>query len=83
MDLATVDGKMEAAILRKLYEHPGHEAILLPQMFAPPMMLSNIFRLSCQLRKRGMTTGPDRRLGGWHLKLLEPGVAFCQGNIGR
>jgi len=76
----TVDGKLETAILRKLYEHPGHEAILVPQMFVPPLMLSNIFRLSGQLKKKGMTTGPDRRMGGWHLKLLEPGIAYCQNN---
>jgi len=76
---AKQDKKWEDLILRKLYELPGREAILLPTMFNPPIMLSNIQRLAGELKKKGYTTGPDRRMGGWHLKLLEPGVAACQG----
>jgi hypothetical protein len=48
-------------------------------MFQPPIMLSNIFRIGLQLKGKGMTTGPDRRMGGWHLRLLGPGLEFCQG----
>ncbi len=69
----------EELVLRLLYTQPGREAILLPTMFHPPIMLSNIQRIGFDLKKKGFTTGPDRRMGGWHLKLLEPGVAFCQG----
>ncbi len=72
------DGKMEELILRKLHEHAGHEAVLVPSMFMPPIMLSNIFRLGCVLKKRGYTTSPTRRLGGWHMRLLGPGLAFCE-----
>lgn len=72
------DAKMQESILRKLHENPGHEAVLVPSMFVPPIMLSNIFRLGCVLKKMGYTTAPTRRLGGWHLRLLGPGIAFCE-----
>lgn len=75
---AKADEKMEELILRKLHEYPGHEAVLVPSLFAPPIMLSNIFRIGCQLKRKGFTTQPDRRMGGWHMKLTPPGVAFCQ-----
>lgn len=69
----------EESILRLLYSQPAREAILVPTMFSPPILLSNIQRIAGELKKKGYTTGPDRRMGGWHLKLLEPGVAYCQG----
>ena len=72
------DKKMEDLILQRLYDQPGHEAILLPSMFNPPIMLSNIFRIGCELKKRGCTTAPNRRLGGWHMRLLEPGLQLVQ-----
>jgi hypothetical protein len=68
----------EAVILRRLYDHPGHEAILIPTMFVPPILLSNIQRIGGELHKKGFTTSPDRRMGGWHMKLLDPGIAACQ-----
>lgn len=77
---AKKDKNCEELILRFLYDQPGREAVLVPTMFRPPIMLSNIQRLGGELKKKGYTTGPDRRMGGWHLRLLEPGVAFCQGN---
>jgi hypothetical protein len=73
------DAKLEDLILRALNEHAGREAVLVPAMFNPPIMLSNILRLACQLKHKGYTTAPDRRMGGWHLRLLEPGIAHCQG----
>ena len=73
------DKRLEDLIVRELFAHQGHEAILQPSMFEPPIMLSNIFRLACQLKKKGFTTGPDRRMGGWHMKLLEPGIEYCKG----
>lgn len=73
----------ERLILRRLHDHPGHEAILLPTMFTPPIMLSNILRIGTELSKKGFATAPDRRLGGWHMKLLGPGVAACQGTPGQ
>jgi len=73
-----VEDKLEVLILRKLYEYPGHETVLVPSLFMPPIMLSNIFRVGCQLKRKGLTTNPDRRMGGWHLRLLAPGIAFCQ-----
>ena len=72
------DLEWENSIVRLLYTSPGREAILLPTMFSPPIMLSNIQRIGFELKKKGFTTGPDRRLGGWHLKLLDPGIKFCQ-----
>lgn len=74
------DKKWEDLILRALNEHAGQEAILVPSMFTPPIMLSNIFRIGCQLKGKGYTTAPDRRMGGWHLRLLEPGKTYCQGS---
>lgn len=73
------DSRWETSILHQLYSHPGHEAILVPSMFNPPIMLSNILRLGLVLKGKGFTTGPDRRMGGWHMKLLPAGVQFCQG----
>ncbi len=73
------DLKIEELILRELYRHPGHEAILLPSLFNPPIMLSNIFRIACGLKKKGYTTAPDRRMGGWHMRLQPPGIAYCEG----
>ena len=77
------DRKWEALILRQLYEHPSREAILLPTMFIPPIMLSNIQRIGLELKKKGYTTAPDRRMGGWHMKLLEPGITACQATTGQ
>jgi hypothetical protein len=76
------DTKLEELILRELYTHPGHEAILVPTLFSPPIMLSVIFRLACQLKKKGYINPPDRRMGGWHLRLTQGGVAFCQTSEG-
>jgi hypothetical protein len=73
------DSKLEEMIMHELHAQPGREAILVPAMFKPPIMLSNIFRIACQLKKKGYTTGPDRRMGGWHLRLLGPGMEFCEG----
>jgi len=73
------DLKMEELILRELYRHPGHEAILLPSLFNPPIMLSNIFRIACGLKKKGYTSAPDRRMGGWHMRLQPMGIAYCEG----
>lgn len=78
MDANKADKKFEEAILRELYHRNKHEAILLPSAFEPPIMLSHIFRVGCALKNRGLTTGPDRRSGGWHLKLTDAGVTFCQ-----
>ena len=80
MAVLHIENKAEELILHELYAHPGGEAILVPTMFQPPLMLTNIFQTACQLKRKGFTTGPDRRLGGWHLRLLEPGVSFCQSN---
>jgi len=74
------DLKMQTLILHALYTSPGREAILVPSMFHPPIMLSNIFRLGGVLKGKGYTTSPTRRQGGWHLKLLDTGVAFCESN---
>jgi hypothetical protein len=41
-------------------------------------MLSHIFRIGCAMKGKGYTTAPDRREGGWHFRLLEPGIAHCQ-----
>ncbi len=73
------ESKWETAIMHQLYSQPGHEAILTPAMFNPPILLSNIQRIGLALKGKGLTTGPDRRMGGWHLKLLPAGVQFCQG----
>lgn len=77
------DKQWEKVILRRLYEQPGREAILIPSMFVPPILLTNILRIGTELSKRGLTTPPDRRLGGWHMKLLDPGVTLCQGTPGQ
>ncbi len=69
----------ERLILHRLYDQPGREAVLIPSMFLPPIMLTNILRIGTELSKKGLTTAPDRRLGGWHMKLLEPGITLCQG----
>lgn len=69
----------EKLILRLLHDHPGREAIVVPSMFTPPILLTNIMRIGNELSKKGYTTAPDRRMGGWHMKLLEPGAAACQG----
>ena len=69
----------EDLIIRQLYQYPSREAILVPTMFAPPILLSNIQRIGAELRKKGFTTAPDRRMGGWHMKLLQPGIDYCQG----
>jgi hypothetical protein len=73
------DKDCEEMILRFLYAQPSREAILVPTMFSPPILLTNIQRLAGDLKKKGYTSGPDRRMGGWHLRLLAPGVAYCQG----
>jgi hypothetical protein len=73
------DKKWETLILRRLYDHPGHEAILIPSMFTPPILLSNIMRIGNELSKKGLISAPDRRMGGWHMKLLADGIAACQG----
>jgi hypothetical protein len=72
------DAKMQDLILRQLHTNPGREAVLVPSLFEPPIMLSNIFRIGGILKSKGFTTAPNRRLGGWHMKLLEPGVAYCE-----
>ena len=72
------DLKAQDLMLRQLYVHPGREAILLPSMFNPPILLTNIFRVGGILKSKGYTTAPNRRLGGWHFKLLEPGIAYCE-----
>jgi hypothetical protein len=77
MDAKNTDSKLEELMLRALYDNPGHEGILVPQRFNPPIMLSNIFRLGCQLKRKGFTTAPDRRMGGWHMRLLAPGIDYC------
>jgi hypothetical protein len=69
----------EKLILRRLYDLPGHEAILIPTMFTPPILLSNIQRMGIELSKKGFTSPPDRRMGGWHMKLLDAGISACQG----
>jgi hypothetical protein len=79
MDMETKDdSKLEELILRELNSHASKEAILIPAMFKPPIMLSNIFRIALKLKAKGFTSAPDRRLGGWHLKLLGPGVDHLQ-----
>ena len=77
------DKVWERMILRRLYELPGREAVLIPSMFSPPILLTNILRIGSDLSKRGFTTAPDRRLGGWHMKLLEPGATACQATPGQ
>ncbi|HZV35983.1 MAG TPA: hypothetical protein VFB72_15515 [Verrucomicrobiae bacterium] len=72
------DFKMQDTILRTLYNNPGREAVLVPSMFNPPIMLSNIFRIGGMTKAKGLTTPPTRRMGGWHLRLLEPGIAYCE-----
>ena len=74
------DLKIQDSILRNLYNQPGREAILVPSMFNPPIMLSNIFRVGGLLKSKGYTTAPTRRLGGWHMRLLDPGIAYCEAN---
>ncbi|MDB6065473.1 MAG: hypothetical protein JWR26_1681 [Pedosphaera sp.] len=75
---AKQDRKFEDLMLHALMERPGHEAVLVPSMFNPPIMLSHIFRIGCAMKGKGYTTAPDRREGGWHFRLLEPGIAHCQ-----
>jgi hypothetical protein len=75
---AKKEKEWEDLILRHLYSQSSREAILLPTMFSPPILLSNIQRIGGELKKKGFTTGPDRRLGGWHMRLLAPGLAYCQ-----
>ncbi len=75
------DLKMQDLILRALHSSPGREAILVPSMFNPPILLSHIFRLGGVLKSKGYTTPPNRRLGGWHMKLLEPGIAYCEAGV--
>ena len=53
-------------MILRLFEHPGREAILIPSMFTPPILLTNILRLGTELSKKGYTSPPDRRMGGWH-----------------
>jgi hypothetical protein len=72
------DSKMQELILHQLHSSPGREAILVPSMFEPPMMLSNIFRIGGILKSKGYTTAPNRRMNGWHFKLLDAGIAFCE-----
>jgi hypothetical protein len=72
------DSKLEELILRELSSQTSKEAILIPAMFKPPIMLSNIFRIALKLKAKGFTSAPDRRLGGWHLKLLGPGIDHLQ-----
>jgi hypothetical protein len=72
------DFKMQDSILRMLHSSPGREAILVPTMFTPPIMLSNIFRLGGVMKNKGYTTAPQRRQGGWHMKLLDAGVSYCE-----
>lgn len=72
------DAKAMDTILRTLFISPNYEAILIPSLFNPPIMLTNIFRLGGVLKSKGYTTAPNRRMGGWHLRLLDPGVASCQ-----
>ena len=76
------DLKMQDVILRTLHGSPGREAILVPSMFSPPIMLSNIFRIGGLLKSKGYTSTPTRRLGGWHMRLLEPGIAYCEAKPG-
>ncbi len=71
---------MQELMLRRLYEMPNHEGILLPSLFEPPIMLSNIFRIGVVLKSKGFTTAPNRRLGGWHMKLLDSGRQYCESN---
>jgi hypothetical protein len=72
------DLKTQELILHALHGSPGREAILVPSMFNPPIMLSNIFRLGGVLKSKGYVSVPARRLGGWHMRLLEPGIAYCE-----
>ncbi len=69
---------MQDLILRHLYECQNREAVLVPSMFSPPILLSNIFRLGMVMKAQKFTTAPVRRLGGWHMKLLEAGVTYCE-----
>ena len=69
---------MQDLIIRTLHSSPGREAILVPSMFNPPILLTNIFRIGGILKSKGYTTVPNRRMGGWHMKLLEPGVSYCE-----
>ena len=70
---------MQDSILRELYASPNREAVLVPSMFEPPIMLSNIFRLGGVLKSRGYLAGPpQRRMSGWHLKLSDAGIAYCE-----
>jgi hypothetical protein len=72
------DLKMQDSILRTLHGCPGREAILVPSMFTPPILLSNIFRIGSALKGKGYVSTPARRLGGWHMRLLDPGIAYCE-----
>jgi hypothetical protein len=72
------DTKLQDLILRQLHSSPGREAVLLPSLFLPPIMLSNIFRIGGILKSKGYTTVPNRRLGGWHMRLTDAGVAYCE-----
>ena len=72
------DAKMQDLILRQLYDSPGRETVLLPSLFNPPIMLSHIFRLGGIMKSKNLTTAPQRRMGGWHMKLLDAGVAYCE-----
>jgi len=72
------DFKMQDLILRHLHSSPNREAVIVPSTFNPPIMLSHIFRIGGILKGKGFVTWPNRRLGGWHMKLLDPGVAYCE-----
>jgi hypothetical protein len=75
------DSKLEELILRELNAQASKEAILVPTKFNPPIMLSVLFRIGLSLKSKGYTTAPDRRMGGWHLKLLGPGIEHLQGKV--
>ncbi len=72
------DEMMQDLILRQLYEMPNHEGIVVPSLFEPPILLSNIFRIGGVMKGKGLVTAPNRRMGGWHMRLLDPGKAYCE-----
>jgi len=72
------DMKMQDLILRALYGNSGREATVVPTMFNPPIMLSQILRIGGILKKKNYTTAPVKRLNGWHFKLLEAGISYCE-----
>jgi hypothetical protein len=47
-------------------------------MFNPPIMLSQILRMGGILKKKNYTTAPTKRVNGWHMKLLEAGISYCE-----